>query len=388
MAEPDPSENPFAGIPFLGDIAKAMASQGAMHWDIARQLAMLGATEGNPDQNVDPASRIAAENLLPIALMHIREVSGIELEQPKIDATTSAMWAHNTLETYRPLFEELATSLASAPTESSPDDPMAAMFAGIARMMGPSILGMSIGSMIGQLSRRAFGQYDLPLPRSNKSLVLVPANIEAFADEWSLQRDDARMWTLLHELASHVFFSVNHTRDAVWNAVHDHVKGFRIDSGAAMTRMSDLDIDTDSEDPFGPLQKMFSDPEVMLGTTTSPAQQANRPRLDALIALAIGYTDFIVDQCASRLLGTSSPIGEALRRRRLESSQVDMYVEHLLGLRLEKSHVERGRSFITGVIEREGINGLNKVFASAEHLPTPAEIDAPGLWLARIELLH
>ena len=65
-----------------------------------------------------------------------------------------------------------------------------------------------------------------------------------------------------------------------------------------------------------------------------------------------------------------------------------MYVEHLLGLRLEKSHVERGRSFITGVIEREGINGLNKVFASAEHLPTPAEIDAPGLWLARIELLH
>ena len=386
MTEPDPSENPFAGIPFLGDIAKVMASQGSVHWDVARQLAMLGATEGNPDQNVDPASRIAIENLMPIAMMHIRETTGIDFDQPRINAITPAMWAHITLDTYKSLFEELAKSLAAAPTDSSPEDPMAAMLAGIARMMGPSILGMSVGSMIGQLSRRAFGQFDLPLPRSNQELVVVPANIDAFADEWSLQRDDARMWTLLHELATHLFFAFPHTREAVWSAVHEHVKGFRIDSGAAMSKMTDIDITSESDDPFGPLQKMFSDPEAMLGATTSPAQQSNRPHLDALIALVVGYTDFVVDQCATRLLGASSPIGEALRRRRLESSQVDTYVEHLLGLRLEKTHVDRGRAFIAGVIERAGTEGLNNLFVSAGNLPTPAEIDAPGLWLARLEV--
>jgi uncharacterized protein (DUF2342 family) len=29
---------------------------------------------------------------------------------------------------------------------------------------------------------------------------------------------------------------------------------------------------------------------------------------------------------------------------------------------------------------------LAKLWQSAEHLPTPNELDAPGLWLARIDL--
>jgi hypothetical protein len=121
MAEPDPSDNPFANIPFLGDIAKAMASQGSMHWEIARQLAILGANEIGADQNVNPASRIAIENLVPIALMHVREVSGVDLAQPDLEAVTPAMWAHRTLETYKPLFEELAASLAGGISDGGDD---------------------------------------------------------------------------------------------------------------------------------------------------------------------------------------------------------------------------------------------------------------------------
>jgi uncharacterized protein (DUF2342 family) len=38
------------------------------------------------------------------------------------------------------------------------------------------------------------------------------------------------------------------------------------------------------------------------------------------------------------------------------------------------------------VIERAGPEGLNRLWESERMLPTPAELDAPGLWLARIEL--
>ena len=386
---PEPEENPFEGVPFLGDIARAMASQGSMHWEIARQLAILGANEVGSEANVDPKARIAIESLVPIALMHVSEVSGLALAQPVIEAVTPAMWAHKTLDTYKPLFEELAATMAKSAEAPEPgEDPMAAMMAGLSRMLAPSMLGMAIGSMVGQLSQRAFGQYDLPLPRSGSSLIVVPATIDRFADDWSVTRDDARMWTLLHEIATHAFFSVNHTRDAVWSAVHNHVKGFRIDPGSAVAKLSEVDITSTETDPMATLQMMFSDPELMLGTTTSEAQQANRPHLDSLIALVVGFTDHIVDSCATRLLGATSPIGEALRRRRLESSKVDSYVEHLLGLRLEKSHVERGHNFIAGAIERGGPSALMPIFESAASLPTPAEIDAPGLWLAKIGRAH
>jgi uncharacterized protein (DUF2342 family) len=38
------------------------------------------------------------------------------------------------------------------------------------------------------------------------------------------------------------------------------------------------------------------------------------------------------------------------------------------------------------VVDRAGEGSLSKLFATAASLPTPAELDAPGLWLARIEL--
>jgi uncharacterized protein (DUF2342 family) len=37
-------------------------------------------------------------------------------------------------------------------------------------------------------------------------------------------------------------------------------------------------------------------------------------------------------------------------------------------------------------VERAGEPGLARLWESAWELPTPAELEAPGLWLARIDL--
>ena len=58
----------------------------------------------------------------------------------------------------------------------------------------------------------------------------------------------------------------------------------------------------------------------------------------------------------------------------------------LFGLDLSAAEVERGEAFVSGVIERSGEDGLARLLEGGAVLPTPAEVDAPGLWLERIAL--
>ena len=129
--------------------------------------------------------------------MHVHDLTGTDGTFPEFTPVTRGTWAARTLEAYRPLFNDLAVSLsgnASEPAAPTPDaDPMMAMMAGLSRMMAPSMMGMAIGSMVGRMSTRTFGQYDLPIPRDTDSLLVVPANIDEFAAEWSLPLDEMRL---------------------------------------------------------------------------------------------------------------------------------------------------------------------------------------------------
>ena len=41
---------------------------------------------------------------------------------------------------------------------------------------------------------------------------------------------------------------------------------------------------------------------------------------------------------------------------------------------------------VDGIVERVGSEGLERLWLNEENLPTPNEVDAPGLWLARLDL--
>lgn len=386
----DDDVNPFANLPMFGDLAKALSGQGPLNWEAARQFAALAATGGEPERNVDPQVRIALGDLAGIADMHIREVTGLEPHPGRFEVVTvtPGAWAQRTLTDYQPLFTELATALNQRPpaADQAVVDPSMAMMAGLSQMMAPAMLGMAVGSMVGHLAKRAFGQHDLPIPRPGTGeLVLVPDTVDGFADEWELPRDDLRMWVLTQELAASALFSVPHIREAVLSSVRRHVGGFRPDPNALMDKLATVEDDgADDGDPMAALQRAFGDPEVLLGAVRSPEQEALQPRLDALLALVVGYVDHVVDAVGTRLLGSPGRISEAVRRRRIESSPDDAFVERLLGLRLDRQQVNRGKAFVAGVVERAGNEGLAQLYVGEEHLPTPAELDAPGLWLARI----
>ena len=380
--------NPFGAMPFLGDIMKSLAGQGPLNWDIARQVAYMGVGQGTA--NVEPASRIAFENLAPLAQRHIADfLTGVDTTEPRIDCVTPAQWCHSTLEAYKPVFDNLASALGKRPAsdslESATDDPMTSMMNGLMSAMAPMMLGMTIGSMVGQLATRAFGQYDLLLPRDPaKPLLIVAANVDGFAAEWDLPVADIRMWVLVHELAAHAVLGTPHLRNALLDAVNAYVSAFSPDPDAVIEKLSDTEIDPSN--PMAACQQTMSDPALLLGAVISPEQETLRPRLDALLACTVGLVDWIVDGVTQRLLGGAPAVTEALRRRRIESSPADQFVEHLLGVHHTRATIERGRGFIRGILERATADRVLDLLQRPDALPTPAEIDAPGLWLARLEI--
>jgi putative hydrolase len=388
MSDRDPDDMPFFGLPIFGDMAKAFSAQGPLHWDAARQFAALTATEGQSEANVDPLARLEFADLARIAELHVQQATGLDVNrggQPvQILTVTPGGWAQRTLEAYRPLFTELATSLSAAPASGDDDDPAMAMFAGLTRMMAPAMMGMAVGSMVGHLARRAFGQYDIPLPREQQdsTLLIVPGTVDGFAQDWSIARDEMRLWVLTQELTGHALLGVPHLRDTLSALVRRHVAGFRPDPSGIAERLGALDLG--DSDAMAALERTLSDPTMLLGAFETPEQQAMRPRLDALLAVVVGYVDHVVDTVTDRLLTEGRRIGEAVRRRRVDSAPHDLFVERLLGLHLDRALVERGRLFVAGVIERAGDAGLVPLISDPEALPTPAEVDAPGLWLARI----
>ena len=388
----DPNEFSASGFPFFEQIAKAMSNAGPVQWDMARQFAMMAATNSSTEPNVEPTSRIAVHQLAAVADLHVRDVTGLSTsdttQPPVIDVVTRSTWVHHTVEAFKFYFSDFSGNSNSTIGGENLDlesNGMDAMMSNLTKMMAPAMLGMSVGSMIGQLSLRTFGQYDLPLPREPKSqLLFVSRNSEEFAKDWSIKVEDMQMWLLIQELTFHALFRIDSVRDAVTNLVKQHVAGFNPNPNALGQRLTNIDVT--NTDPAAMMQKLLGDPTLLLGDERSAKQQALAPKLDAIICAIICYVDHVVDTVANRILGNGAQISEAFRRRRVESSSQDQYVEQLFGIYLTDDQVDRGEKFIAGVIERQGETGLARLWAREGNLPTPNEIAAPGLWIERINL--
>jgi len=396
--------NPFEGMPFFGDLLKMLGSQGPVQWDGARQLALSIATGGESEANVDPLERVRFEQLARVADLQVAQATGLSTSTTgravTVTPVTRSQWALATLDAYRPLIEKMGAALhpptadpatgllgAIEPADPEGGDPTAAWLGQIMGLLSPMLLGMTTGSLVGHLSTRSFGLFDLPIPRPPSDDVLVIAsNIEAFASDWSMDGDDLRLWVCLHQLTHHAVLGLPHVRDRLDELLGDYASSFESDPDALGTKLGELEVDPTGGDPMARFQELMGDPEVVLGAVRSTRQQELLPWLDGLVSVLAAYVDHIMDEVGHGLVGSYPQITEAVRRRRVEASSEDRFVERLLGLELTQAHFDRGTAFIAGILDRAGRPALDRLWASAESLPTPAEVDAPGLWLARIDL--
>ncbi len=387
-----PGGDPFGGIPFLEEMmrlfTRGAAGSGA---DAARQIALSLATDGEPEPNVEPADRLAVGELARVAELRVTAVTGLSPARDgrfTVEVVNRGQWAGRTLDDYRQLFDDLAGALSAGAVAPEPDtdDPFGALIAQMGRVLGPVMAAMTTGSLVGHLARRALDGHELPVPRppTSPSLVCLP-NVDAFGREWSLDRDELRLWVCLHEVATATVLRVPHIRRRLDDLLHRHATSFVRDPEVLEQRLGGIDL-TAGPEALERLQEHLGDPEVLLGAVRSPAQEALQPELTAVVAAVTGYVDHVMDRVGAELISTYGQLTEALRRRRVEADRADRFVERLLGLELDQRQYDRGTAFARGVVERAGDEALDRLVREPHALPTPAEIDAPGLWLERIDL--
>jgi putative hydrolase len=437
------SDSPFFGggdflRTMLGDLVRMMPTGPGLQWQLAYQIAAQIASGQGADANPDPIERIRFEELSAIAELHVAEVTGMPTSPSggpvRLVPANRNEWARRILDTWRPVLDSLALVLGPAePTgdagtpgsggdvagagssgdvggpgstgdfglpdpfgtdgglgaglgagsdEDDDDDAMDDLLGQWATAMFPAMTAWQVGSVAGHLAERALGPYGVPLaPAPSNELLVVSANIAQVADDWSLVLDDLRLWLCAHEIAYHTVLSRPAVATRIADLVIDHAQRVRPDAAT----MGQLLQGADPTD-MASFAQIFGDPSALLPGSTSAELERVRAELDAITAAVAGYAEHVTTVIAGRLIGNTTPIGEAMRRRRVSRGDGETVAESFFGLRLDQAQIDRGAHFVEGVLERSGELQLAKMWTDTVSLPTPAEVDAPGLWLARLDL--
>jgi putative hydrolase len=409
MAPPESGDagNPFQSL--LGDLMNMLGTNAPNQWEMTRSFALNVATGGTTEANVDPVHRIRLEQLARVAELNVTEATGLPVTPDGRRLTCVPVgpgdWTLRALESWRTLLTAMtptpgpnpsATPVGGEHPASDPfadEDPMGGLgdlLGQWANAIGPMFFGLQIGSVVGHLAQRALGQYPLAVPWApSDELVLVTDNITSFAADWSLPEEETLLWVCARELASNSVL----TRPSVRSRMEELLVAMAESSATAQQdltgRLGALGgpggLESGGMD-LESLQGMFGDPEALLGELLTPESRRTSDQLTALAVVVDAYADHVATVVGQKLVGSHSQLAEAWYRRRIERGKGEEAAGALFGLDLDQTQVDRGRSFVSGVVERAGEDGLARLWQSQRNLPTPSEVDAPGLWLERISL--
>jgi putative hydrolase len=396
MNDPGDPANPLQGL--LGDLLKMIGSApgGGTPWmDAAKSLAHGVATDNAPESNADPLARIRLEELARVAELHVAEATGLPVGSGEHPVTFSPVgrgaWALRILDAWQPLIEAMVASQGTPPPmalgalgldEEAGEGPgLGEILGQFSATMGPVLLGLQFGSAAGHLAQRALGQYALPMPwPPSDELVVVPDNIAVFAGDWSLPVDETQLWVCVRELTAHAVLTRPHVAERIGQLLGDTTKE-AVEAQAGLAER----LGGGAADPEA-LQNLLNDPEALLADLLTPGQRRTSAQLLAITTAVGAYVDHVTATVAGTLTGSPAALTEAWYRHRVADAKGEQAAGALFGIDLSREQVDRGAAFATGVLERAGEEGLARLWESARTLPTPAELDAPGLWLERISL--
>ncbi|HET9771865.1 MAG TPA: zinc-dependent metalloprotease [Acidimicrobiia bacterium] len=391
MSDPPQPLGPFGGFD-LSQMLRFLQSDGPVHWEVARQVARWVALEGGEEPSVSASDRARLAEVAPAAEQRVLAETGDPPPTPSVALLDRVQWADQALVTLKPVLEKLAVTLqGEMPDADDPDiaemmkqmpgNPLAGM-AGMFGAIGPLLLGVQCGFMVGQLAQSLLSEHDLLLPIADppRPAIIVP-NLEAFSAAWSIPADDLRFYVALGEGVRSRVAARPWVRERLVRLASEYVSSFRIDTAALESQLGSVDF----SDPSS-FEGAMLDPDAMLGAMQSPEQMAVLQRFQLTTAVLESYADFVVERLADPMITSLSTIREAMRRHRVERSEADRFIQRLLGLDPSRRLHDQAAAFCRGVEERAGSAALDRLLEAESMLPTPAELEAPGLWLARIEL--
>jgi coenzyme F420 biosynthesis associated uncharacterized protein len=339
-------------------------------WSLARQVARLAAGGDEPQAYDADLAPVCAELEGPV-----RDYTGLEPSGPvpPPELVSRAEWASANLESLSGLLDPVAERLDSRLSFAGP-------LAGALRMGAAATVAAEAGLVMGYVSQRVIGQYEVSLLSGDRAprLLFVAPNLRRAVRELEVEPASFERWICAHEL-THVlqFQGVPWLRDQMASQVRRYLRSVevRIDSGAA-----------------GGLPALPSPARLveafreggLAALVQTHEQRGVMSRLQATMALVEGYAEHVMDALGERLIPELDTLRAAMQRRRRSRSAPERVVERLLGLDLKLLQYERGKAFCDAVVQEGGIESLNLVWREPAALPSEHELAQPQAWLGRV----
>lgn len=254
---------------------------------------------------------------------------------------------------------------------------------GPAAMLSAKVAGAELGALLGWMSSRVLGQYDLLVledeePGEQDLVYYVGPNILALEKKYSFPPEQFRMWVALHEVTHRTQFTgVPWLREHFLSLVSGLVEMAEPDPARVFTALGRIAEGVRTRrSPLedGGLAALFAGEE----------QRAAMDRMGGMMSLLEGHGDVTMDRAAAHRVPQADRFAKVLRARRREMGVATRILQRLIGLEAKLNQYEQGEAFIAAVEEAGGPQLLNRAFESPENLPTQAEITDPGAWLRRV----
>jgi coenzyme F420 biosynthesis associated uncharacterized protein len=251
--------------------------------------------------------------------------------------------------------------------------------AGPLRAVGGVLLGAEVGVLTGYLAQRVLGQYELVLldAASPERLLFVAPNLREAALRLEVDEHELVAWVAFHEVTHAVQFT-----SVPW--LKEHLGGLM----RRLLETVDVKVDLASvlrmpstEDLRGLVDRVRDGGLVKL--MAGPERMAIIDEMQAAMAVVEGHAEHVMDAVGADALESLDELRGALDRRRAEKPPALRFLEKLLGLELKMRQYELGKAFCDTVVEREGLEALQRVWSEPGALPSLTELELPEMWLDR-----
>src|SRR5947209_3469542 len=244
-------------------------------------------------------------------------------------------------------------------------------------------LSSQVGVLVGYMSRRVLGQYDIALlgeePLTAGKLYFVEPNLQQVEQMLGVPPDELRRWIALHEAThAHEFELYPWVRTYLNTSLRQYLRLLiedmrgRGDENTLLTIVNRF---------VGNLRSGHN----VINALMTPKQRELMSRLQALMALAEGYSNHVMNNVGRALLPNFELIHERVEHRQWQRSQIEQLFLKITGLSLKMEQYRLGERFVDEVVRSRGIAFANRAWESPETLPSEAEIRDPHRWIGRME---
>src|SRR4051794_22734688 len=340
-------------------------------WGLARQIAALAAGRGTEEEPPFDAAALSLE-MEPAVAGYTR--LALSSPTPPAEVVTRAEWASVNIRPLEHILDPVAARLDERLSSAGP-------LAGALRGGASAILAAECGLVMGYLSSRVLGQYDVSLlgAETDPRLLFVGPNLAGAVRDLEVDADAFGRWICAHEL-THVFQfqGVPCLREHMAGLLRRYVETLevRMEKGSAGALTS------------------LPDPQKLVSTfrggglgarVQSPEQRALMEEVQAAMSVVEGYSEHVMDALAAEFIPGHEELRAAMDRRRASRSAPQRIIEKLLGFDVKLRQYVQGKKWADSVASLAGIEGLNRVWSSPDALPTASELQHPGAWLKRTE---